>query len=149
MAEGSISRRSLLVGGAVTVGAGIAGFFVARDKWAHSTSTIAGANGYGAPTPAASGEVLSPLSQVPVGGGIVLAAKGVVLTRVTADSVKGFSSICTHEGCTLASVSGGTINCPCHGSKFNPATGAVVHGPATLPLPVVPVAVRGADIYRA
>ena len=28
MAEGSISRRSLLVGGAVTVGAGIAGFFV-------------------------------------------------------------------------------------------------------------------------
>jgi Rieske Fe-S protein len=148
MAEGSISRRSLLVGGAVAVGAGIAGFFVARDKWAHSTGTIAGANGYGDPTPAPSGEVLSPLSQVPVGGGIVLAAKGVVLTRVTG-SVKGFSSICTHEGCTLASVAGGTINCPCHGSKFNPANGAVVHGPATLPLPVVPVAVRGADIYRA
>ena len=29
MAEGSISRRSLLVGGAVTVAAGIAGFFKA------------------------------------------------------------------------------------------------------------------------
>jgi Rieske Fe-S protein len=148
MAEGSISRRSLLVGGAVTVAAGIAGFFVARDKWAHSTSTGAGANGYGAPEPAASGQVLSALSQVPVGGGIVLGAKGVVLTRVNADSVKGFSSICTHEGCTLASVAAGTINCPCHGSKFSAATGAVVHGPATLPLPVIPVAVRGADIYR-
>ena len=70
----------------------------------------------------------------------MLAAKGVVLTRVAADWVKGFSSICTHEGCTLASVSGGTINCPCHGSQFSAATGAVVHGPATLPLPVIPVA---------
>jgi nitrite reductase/ring-hydroxylating ferredoxin subunit len=148
VADTPFPRRSLLVGGAVTLAAGIAGFVLARDKWSQATATISGANGYGAPAPVAAGELLSPLSAVPVGGGIVLAAKGVVLTRVAADFVRGFSSICTHEGCTLAGVAGGTINCPCHGSRFSAATGAVVNGPATRPLPVIEVAVRGADVYR-
>ena len=147
MAEASLSRRSLLVGGAVTVAAGIAGFFVARDSWARSTGAIATANGYGSP-PAAPGVLLAPLSEVPVGGGVVLASKGVVLTRGGDGTVHGFSSICTHEGCTLAAVAQATIDCPCHGSRFNAETGAVVHGPATRPLPAVQVAVRGTDVYR-
>jgi Rieske Fe-S protein len=148
MADPSLSRRSFVVGGAVAVAAGIAGFFVARDKWSHSTGSIASANGYGSP-PAAAGVLLAPVSAVPAGGGIVLASKGVVLTRGSGDAVHGFSSICTHEGCTLAEVANGTIDCPCHGSRFNALTGAVVHGPATRPLPTVAVVLRGADIYRA
>ena len=28
----------------------------------------------------------------------------------------GLSAICTHMGCTVRNVSGGTINCPCHGT---------------------------------
>jgi nitrite reductase/ring-hydroxylating ferredoxin subunit len=35
---------------------------------------------------------------------------------------------CTHQGYIVASVSGGTINCPCHGSKFSIANGSVVNG---------------------
>jgi Rieske Fe-S protein len=143
-----LSRRSLLLRGAVTVAAVVAGVVVAREEWSRSGSSAAGANGYGAPA-AASGAALAPLSAVPAGGGIVLASKGVVLTRSSAGAVHGFSSVCTHQGCTVATVANGTIDCPCHGSRFNAETGAVVNGPAATPLPAVPVAVRGAEIFRA
>jgi Rieske Fe-S protein len=147
VSDAAPSRRAVL-GGAVAVAAGIAGFFVAREQWSKATPAAAGANGYGAPASGAAGALLAPLSEVPAGGGVVLAAKGVVLTRGPGDAVHGFSSICTHQGCTLASVSGGTINCPCHGSKFNAQTGAVVNGPAALPLPTVAVVVRAGAVYR-
>jgi Rieske Fe-S protein len=145
--DAALPRRSVLLGAAVTVAAGVVGFVVAREAWAKQTST-AGPNGYGAPA-APSGVALASLSAVPVGGGVVLAQKGVVLTRSAAGALHGFSSICTHQGCTLAAVAAGTIDCPCHGSRFDALTGAVVRGPATLPLPRVPVAVRSGEVYRA
>jgi Rieske Fe-S protein len=147
VAEGSISRRALLLRGGFTVVAGVVGYVVAREKWSGAAPTSAGANGYGAP--AAAGGLLAPLTSVPKGGGIVLPAKGVVLTRDPDGAVHGFSSICTHQGCTLAQVSAGTIDCPCHGSRFNATTGAVVQGPASRALPTVRVMVRGTGVYRS
>lgn len=144
--EAALSRRSVLLGAAVTVAAAVAGVVVARTAWNRPVAT-GGANGYGAPA-APSGVALAPLSSVPAGGGIVLASKGVVLTRSAGGALHGFSSICTHQGCTLAAVARGTIDCPCHGSRFDALTGAVVHGPATQPLPVVPVVVRAGEVYR-
>ena len=35
----------------------------------------------------------------------------------------------------MANVSDGTINCPCHGSKFSITDGSVANPPATKPLP--------------
>jgi Rieske Fe-S protein len=37
--------------------------------------------------------------------------------------------------------------CPCHGSKFNVETGAVLNGPAQQPLAEVPVTVSGGQVY--
>ncbi len=42
---------------------------------------------------------------------------------------------CTHLGCKVSYFEeGGFLECPCHQSKFNAETGAVIQGPATLPL---------------
>jgi Rieske Fe-S protein len=89
--------------------------------------------------PAAGGPVLAQLSDIPVGGGKILANQGVVLTQPTAGTVKGFSPICTHQGCTVSTVSGGTINCPCHGSRYSITDGSVQAGPAPRSLPSVAV----------
>lgn len=50
-----------------------------------------------------------------------------------AGTYRAFSSICTHQGCTVSGYSGGRMTCPCHGSEFN-QNGQVVNGPAPSPL---------------
>jgi Rieske Fe-S protein len=74
-------------------------------------------------------------SVVPVGGGRVFPDQRVVVTQPSSGEFKAFSAICTHQGCIVSDVSGGTINCGCHGSQFDIATGDVRRGPATQPLP--------------
>jgi Rieske Fe-S protein len=107
---------------------------------AASASGAAGGN-----APAA----LASTSQVPVGGGTILTAKKIVITQPQSGTFKAFTAVCTHAGCTVTSVSGGTINCPCHGSKFNIANGAVVNGPAASPLAAVNIQVQGTSIVQA
>ena len=47
-----------------------------------------------------------------------------------------FDDVCTHSGCSLSrgTLHGTTVTCPCHGSKFDVTTGAVLRGPATRPV---------------
>ncbi|MEV4128549.1 Rieske (2Fe-2S) protein [Nocardia sp. NPDC049707] len=102
-------------------------------------------NATAAEPPKAAGQpnTIASTSEVPVGGGVI---KGdVVVTQPNVGSFVGLSSTRTHAGCKVASVSGGTINCACHGSKFGLA-GSVVNGPATQPLPQQPVHVEGDSI---
>jgi Rieske Fe-S protein len=80
---------------------------------------------------------------VPVGSGVIV--DEVVVTQPTAGVFKGFSATCTHAGCTVREVAGGTINCPCHGSKFN-LDGTVANGPAARPLEAKTVSVQGDSI---
>lgn len=53
-----------------------------------------------------------------------------MVTQPVPGTFRGFSAICTHEGCTVNKVTGGVIRCPCHGSQYAIADGSVVHGPA-------------------
>ncbi len=92
------------------------------------------------------GTLLGHASQVPVGGGMVFTDEKVVVTQPVKGQFKAFSAVCTHVGCLCDAVASGTINCPCHGSKFSVSTGAVVAGPASSPLPARTIAVTGGQI---
>jgi Rieske Fe-S protein len=48
--------------------------------------------------------------------------------------------------CIVDQVAGGTIDCPCHGSKFSIKDGSVVSGPAPSPLPTASVTVSGGKV---
>ncbi|GAA3016648.1 Rieske (2Fe-2S) protein [Streptomyces fulvorobeus] len=93
-----------------------------------------------------SGEALAKTADIPEGGGVVFADQGVVVTQPKAGEFKAFSSKCTHQGCSVKGISEGVINCPCHGSTFDAATGAVTGGPATQPLPAKAIKVEAGSI---
>ena len=117
---------------------------------AGAASSPAEAAGDAAKAPAAAapaaGTVVGTASSVPVGGGKIFEDQSVVVTQPSAGTFKAFSAICTHQGCTVSSVSGGTINCPCHGSKFKIADGSVASGPAKRPLPGKQVTASGGQL---
>jgi Rieske Fe-S protein len=92
---------------------------------------------------------LALTADVPVGGGKILADKKIVITQPRVGSFQAFTAVCTHQGCTVSSVSGGTVNCPCHGSKFSIANGSVVTGPAPSALAPVSIKVQGTSIVQA
>jgi Rieske Fe-S protein len=93
--------------------------------------------------------VVAAVADVPEGGGIVLEDDELVLTQPSPGQFRGFSAVCTHQGCLVAGVSDGSINCPCHGSMFDPDTGEVIAGPAPSALPERPIIVAGKDILLA
>jgi nitrite reductase/ring-hydroxylating ferredoxin subunit len=59
-----------------------------------------------------------------------------------------FGNTCTHQGCSLAQgeLDGTTVTCPCHGSRFDVTSGAVVRGPAREPVASYAARVEGKDI---
>jgi Rieske Fe-S protein len=97
----------------------------------------------GSPGPVAPANAIAKTADVPVGSGVIV--DEVVITQPSAGEFKGFSAICTHAGCTVNEVADGTINCPCHGSKFN-LDGSVANGPASTPLASQAVTVQGDSI---
>jgi len=97
---------------------------------------------------AGGGDTLASTDAIPVGGGMILQDKEIVITQPTAGEFKAFSAVCTHQGCIVDAIAGGTINCPCHGSKFK-LDGSVSQGPATEPLSARAVKVSGDQISLA
>ncbi len=64
---------------------------------------------------------------------MILTDQNIVVTQPTKGTFEGFSATCTHQGCQLASVAAGTINCACHGSQFSIKDGSNVTGPLGSP----------------
>jgi len=56
-----------------------------------------------------------------------------IVIRESDGSIRAFSAVCTHAGCTVG-YEGGTIVCPCHGGEFSAETGEVIAGPPPAPL---------------
>ena len=83
-----------------------------------------------------------------MGGGKIYETFEVVVTQPTAGRYLGFTSICTHTGCDVTEVADGTIDCPCHGSRFH-LDGTVANGPAPRALPARPVQVVDGQLRLA
>lgn len=96
------------------------------------------------------GQVLASVDDVPVGGALAVTVGGapLLVTQPEDGTFAAFSAICTHEGCTVGP-GDGELLCPCHASRYDLATGAVLGGPAPLPLPEVPVAVDDGEVTSA
>lgn len=58
---------------------------------------------------------------------------GIIVTRISATEFAAVSEVCTHQGCSVATFNGTSLNCPCHGSRYD-AKGKVLEGPAVAAL---------------
>jgi nitrite reductase/ring-hydroxylating ferredoxin subunit len=160
LSQSEVSRRRLVQGVAVgglslpllaACGSGSGGTPTAQDASTPSGSGGGKSSKSDAPTATS----LVATAEVPVGGGVILATANVVVTQPSKGTFEGFSATCTHQGCILASVADGTINCGCHGSQFSIKDGSNVTGPSgspagsVSPLPRVSVKAQGANIVEA
>ncbi len=69
-----------------------------------------------------------------------------ILIRESDGSLKAFSAVCTHAGCTVG-YEGGVIVCPCHGGEYSAETGEVIAGPPPTGLAPKRVLEAGGQIY--
>lgn len=127
----ALTRRTLLVAGGAGTALALAACAPGND----------GSDG---------GTEVARLSDIPVGGAVAVMLDGsqVIVSQPTAGEVVAFSAICTHQGCIVVPEQKG-LNCPCHQSLFDTATGAVLQGPATKPLAPVAVTVKGDKVLTA
>jgi Rieske Fe-S protein len=162
------SRRALLAGACVAGAAALAGCTTydannggiagpPPSSSAAPASPAAAASGGATASSGAGGttaasappaNLLATTAEVPVGGGKIIDGPNVVITQPVAGTFKGFSAVCTHQGCIVDAISNGTIDCPCHGSEFSIKDGSVVRGPAPSPLPTVAITIQGTSILK-
>jgi Rieske Fe-S protein len=79
------------------------------------------------------------LGEIPVGRSY---SKDYFINRHS-EKIEVFSLRCTHLGCRLKPSDDGHLICPCHGSAFDPDSGAVTKGPAAMPLQMLESKIEG------
>ena len=158
MTDPDVSRRRALTG-AAALGVGVP---LLAACGGNNTSSAAGQTRGDTKAPSGgsssggSGSTpgLVATADVPVGGGVLLRDQNLVVTQPKKGEFKAFSATCTHQGCQVASVAAGTINCPCHGSQFSITDGSNVTGPSgtpagsIAPLSARTVRVKGTEVVE-
>ncbi|KMS89273.1 MULTISPECIES: Rieske (2Fe-2S) protein [Streptomyces] len=140
------TRRTVLATGAGALALGCVGCGAKDGGEATSAATESASASPAAKEAADNGKALAKTSDIPEGGGKVFKKEKVVVTQPKKGDFKAFSAICTHQGCVVDRVADGTIDCPCHGSRFRVTDGSVAHGPAVRPLPQRSITVDGKSI---
>ncbi len=160
------SRREVVLKGTVTAVAAVAGLILggtaaglgrlaggtkdnsgtaqlSPTQSASAPSTAPSSSGAGRSHPA--GTAIGPAKDVPVGGAASFTDPRTgdpsIVIQATAGKFVAFDGVCPHAGCTVEyDQSAVLIICPCHGSQFNAATGAVETGPAATGLNPITIA---------
>lgn len=129
------ARRRFIQLGLASVGAAWLGVWL-QTRLFPSTSTAEAAQ-----------PVSFPLGDLPVEGTKAITYGGVpVLVLRTPQSVRAFSLVCTHLGCTVEwQADKSEFYCPCHDGRYD-EFGEVVAGPPPIPLEQVPVQVDGQTV---
>ena len=110
-----------------------------------TTTTSVPGSATGPSTTAPAGTPIGLARQVPVGGAAQFTDPktgdpGLVL-QMSKGQFVAYDAVCPHAGCTVGySPAAKLIVCPCHGSEFDPSSGAVVSPPAPRGLTPIRVA---------
>ena len=146
VAAGAAAGLGRAVGGAPSPGGAGTSALSPPRSGAGATSTTAPAGTTTTAGRAAAGTRIGLASQVPVGGAATFTDPATgdpsLVLQPTKDQFVAYDAICPHAGCTVGYETGAKlIVCPCHGSEFDPATGAVISPPAPRGLTPIHVAV--------
>ncbi|MFD5467634.1 Rieske 2Fe-2S domain-containing protein [Kitasatospora sp. NPDC127059] len=144
LTEEHVRRRVLMDGGIAAVAVGGAGLLTGSLTRTFGRGRSAAAKQSAAPAPGTTAPAAAPAptvaaASVPVGGSAQVkdpaTGDAVYIVQPKSGQYCAFSAVCTHSGCAVDAPKNGQLYCPCHGSRFDAATGAVVNGPAVKPLP--------------
>jgi len=141
----TVTRRGLIVAGSATVAAASAFALAACSPTSEQPATPDSQ-----PEGLQSGTELAELADIPIGGsvGVQVGGSAILVSQPTEGEAKAFSAICRHQGCVVAAA-GASFDCPCHGSRYDAATGEVLNGPSTLPLVTIEVKVDDGRVVVA
>ena len=152
MNEKPLSRRKVVASiGAISVTGLIGACSTAEEETAVEQPATETSPEASAPaeSEAASSNGLISVSEVPVGGAVILSEEKVVITQPTPGEINAFSTTCTHQGCPVSQVSESGIICACHNSVFSTIDGSVISGPAGRALDPIEVSIQGDQVIRS
>ena len=71
-----------------------------------------------------------------------------ILINLPGKGLVAYSDVCTHLSCAVTyQKANKQLYCPCHEGLFDAATGNVLAGPPTRPLPLIELAIQDGTIY--
>jgi Rieske Fe-S protein len=93
---------------------------------------------------------IAPLKDIEENQAIKFDIGGTPGVLINFEGLRAFSATCPHMGCPISGKllkSKGVLECPCHGSVFDPLTGGRISGPAPKGLERIEIEIRNNKVY--